>query len=289
MAWGGFQNGRIPAWAMIVVRGEHFETQAGRQVIALGAAFKKHFHKDLIINDGYRDYAEQVVNWNKWVAYRNGGPWAPQAAYYGTSNHGWGRAADFGSGVQYFGTPEKRWMDANAPKYGWHPTGNGFSNPEAWHFDYTGNPIIVAGDDITIIEDEQEMKVIAPYGLPDKGIIAPGFGIGFANETDAQHFLNVNHMGQLADVPVTIVGGPNQSEAARRELFWRIINMHNNGGLSAAAKGQPMSNATSTVANIDTAPIIAAAQNGAEAGIAKLKIPTVAEIVAGVSAWFMRK
>ena len=160
MSWGGHRNGQIPASAMITVRGEGFERGAGQQVILLGAAFKKRFNKDLIINDGYRSLSEQVSNWNKWIAYRqylNGGPWAPwaaQAAYPGTSNHGWGKASDFGSWVQYFGTEEKKWMDKNAPKYGWYPTGNEFSRPEAWHFDYLGNPAIVAGEDFDIIEEE---------------------------------------------------------------------------------------------------------------------------------------
>lgn len=162
LSWGGHSNGRIPASAMVTVRSEGFEAQAGRQVIALGAAFLRRFGKPLIISDGYRDYGEQVTNWNNWVRFRNGGPWAPQAAYYGTSNHGWGKAADFGSGVQTFGTAEKRWMDKHAPAYGWHPTGNGFTQPEAWHYDYTGNPTITAGDGHTIIEEEGDDDMLKP-------------------------------------------------------------------------------------------------------------------------------
>lgn len=41
------------------------------------------------VNDGYRSYAEQVVFWKRWLKYRK-----VLAAKPGTSNHGFGKAAD---------------------------------------------------------------------------------------------------------------------------------------------------------------------------------------------------
>jgi hypothetical protein len=62
------------------------------------------------------------------------------AAYPGTSVHGLAYAIDFGSHVDEYGSPQKIWMDANAPAYGWLPTGNSFSPKEAWHYQ-GGGPI----------------------------------------------------------------------------------------------------------------------------------------------------
>lgn len=158
MAWGGYWNGRIPLSKLVVVRGEYFETVAGKQVVLLGAAFAAHFGKPLVINDGYRDYAGQQVTWK---IYRQGGN---QAAYPGTSNHGWARAADFGSGVQSFGSAEKRWMDANAPDYGWYPTGNSFRKREAWHFDYQGSPTIIPASDAATIPIPAQLRYLTKAG-----------------------------------------------------------------------------------------------------------------------------
>lgn len=79
---------------------------------------------------------------------------------------------------------------------------------------------------LTPIEMENEMKIIAPYGMPDRGIIGPGFGLAFGNEGDFQHFTNVWAMNRNA---VTIVGDPSMSEAARRTLFQHIISLHRSG------------------------------------------------------------
>ena len=57
----------------------------------------------------------------------------------GTSNHGWGVAADLCGGVQRFSTLQHVWLSQNAPKYRWvHPDWaqqNG-SRPEPWHWEY---------------------------------------------------------------------------------------------------------------------------------------------------------
>lgn len=81
--------------------------------------------------------------------------------------------------------------------------------------------------------EEPEMpayQIIAPYGLPDRGLIAPGFGIAFGNEGDFAHMKNV--LG-LNDLGVTVIGGPTMSEADRRALFNRIIALMRSGSAPA--------------------------------------------------------
>jgi len=135
-AWGGYQNGLIPASSLTAVPSAvagsgYLRSDAARDYFAMALAFSAAIGRSLDITEGYRDLARQNDYWNRYQAGTGN-----LAAYPGTSNHGWGISCDFGSGVQTAGTAAKRWMDANGPSYGWSPTGNTFSRPEPWHFDY---------------------------------------------------------------------------------------------------------------------------------------------------------
>jgi len=111
----------------------YLRSDAARQYTALNSAFQARFGADLVITEGYRSYERQKYLYDGWL---NGQPGFNYAAEPGTSNHGWATACDFGAGVASYGTPQKAWMDANAPTFGWSPTGNGFPSREPWHFDY---------------------------------------------------------------------------------------------------------------------------------------------------------
>lgn len=56
----------------------------------------------------------------------------------GTSLHERASAVDFGGIPARGGTAYANWMRANAPRFGFQPTGYGFG--EAWHYDYVGDP-----------------------------------------------------------------------------------------------------------------------------------------------------
>lgn len=136
-AWGGQTNGRIPSSLMSPVPATvpdsgFLRSDAARQYFSLASAFQREMGRTLVITEGYRSYERQVDYWNRYQAGTGN-----LAAYPGTSNHGWGISCDFGSSVDVAGSYMKRWMDAYAPAYGWTPTGNTFSRPEPWHFDYT--------------------------------------------------------------------------------------------------------------------------------------------------------
>jgi len=138
--WGGFRNGCIPPALLTTVRGELFEREAAGYLVELEAAFQAHFGKPAIILQGYRalgkssDQPGTPTQWGLYNEYRHTDPL--RASYPGASPHGYARSADFASGIDQFGSQEKDWMDAHAPAYGWHPTGNSFPRREAWHFDY---------------------------------------------------------------------------------------------------------------------------------------------------------
>jgi len=102
---------------------------------AMNTAFQKAFGYNLPINDGYRNYAEQVQ------AKKDYGS---EAATPGESPHGWATAIDVGTRDQRrisFNDATYNWLKANAGAYGCvHPAWaepNG-RLPEAWHWEFTG-------------------------------------------------------------------------------------------------------------------------------------------------------
>lgn len=105
---------------------------------------------------------------------------------------------------------------------------------QGWSLDMARQPLQIGlspagGGQQVIVPEEDSMtqyQIIAPVGMPDRGIIAPGFGLAFGDEGDFNHLRNV--LG-LHDVQVTLVGSTDQPEADRRALFHRIINLMRTG------------------------------------------------------------
>lgn len=128
-----YQNGKLPGSALALIPGtnQYIAVDLLPQVNALRAAFRAHFGKDLRITDGYRSLAGQVAARNRHLSGKGAYAVPP-----GTSNHGLGRAIDFGSNVNVLNSPEHKWMVANAPRFGFvwlKRAGNGSIEP--WHFD----------------------------------------------------------------------------------------------------------------------------------------------------------
>jgi len=106
---------------------------AAESITRLAAAFEAEFHKPLYLSDAYRTYAQQVT-----LKATKG----KFAATPGTSNHGLGLAIDAASRINVDGSAEHRWMEANAPAYGWvnpwwaqdYNSNNGQHEP--WHWEY---------------------------------------------------------------------------------------------------------------------------------------------------------
>ena len=129
-----FKNGEVPKSEMKQVKGYAGWGQAGKGVLHKSVADKFQSMLDAAkkdghpigINDTYRTYQDQV-NIKREKGYL--------AATPGTSNHGYGLAAD----LNYFDQGYK-WLWANAGKFGFKPlTGWGLSpntpgKAEAWHW-----------------------------------------------------------------------------------------------------------------------------------------------------------
>lgn len=153
-----YANGLIPSSALgqIGTTGKYIRKDLVPQTNALRAAFQAHFGKPLNITDGYRSRAlQETIFFQRYTPQSAGGGYYGDVRWYngvryvrkkgtaaaavpGTSNHGWGQAIDFGSGVNSSLTSaEYRWMAANAPKYGWtHPAwARNASTLEPWHWE----------------------------------------------------------------------------------------------------------------------------------------------------------
>jgi hypothetical protein len=132
--WGGYQNGRVPLTALAhptQAPTAWFRPDAAAAFDRLSAAYAARFGHPLRVTDSYRDYAHQVST-KAAKGYL--------AAKPGTSNHGWGLAADVVVGG--YGSADYQWLLRNAPAYGWSNPGwaqAGGSKREPWHYEF--NPM----------------------------------------------------------------------------------------------------------------------------------------------------
>lgn len=146
--WSGYPNGRIPVSKMNQFRntGKYMQPDAANWLGNLIDAANSAGHSFEVSSgeDLYRDFARQQYFWN------NQKSLGIVAAYPGTSNHGWGLAADV-NGTQ--STASWAWLVKNAPNYHYKlltvPT-------EKWHWLYTGPTTTSAGGGATPIIDEEK-------------------------------------------------------------------------------------------------------------------------------------
>jgi hypothetical protein len=128
-------NGQLPDSELkkLSWTGAKLHRQAAPSFESLNAAFKARFGRNISVTDGYRTLATQrALKATK----------GRMAATPGTSNHGWGFAADLGGGINRFGTDEYEWMLANAPTFGWvNPdwARKGKGKEEPWHWEFVGS------------------------------------------------------------------------------------------------------------------------------------------------------
>jgi LAS superfamily LD-carboxypeptidase LdcB len=97
----------------------------------LNIAYRQHFGTNICISGTYRTISEQV---------RLKGEKPGLAATPGTSEHGWGLAADLCNGPDRYGSAQYVWLRDNGAAYGWGnpdwalPGGSGPREP--WHWEY---------------------------------------------------------------------------------------------------------------------------------------------------------
>lgn len=125
-----YTNGRLPSSALASVG--YGSWVLSRYCVAdykaMNAAFRSRFGVNLPISgsmSAYRTYDQQVYLWN---LYQSGQ--GNKAAYPGTSNHGWGLAADISVGG--YGSSYYNWLSSNASRWGFRNDVSG----EPWHWGY---------------------------------------------------------------------------------------------------------------------------------------------------------
>ena len=138
---GDGSNGRIPRSQLTPLgwcvdsqgNSQWLRTDAAQALISMNEAFRARFGENIAIDLSYRSYDDQVAMRQALGSI---------AARPGTSNHGWGTAFDTWEWQAYsFGSARYEWLVANGPTYGWVAPAwarAGGSNPEYWHFEYTG-------------------------------------------------------------------------------------------------------------------------------------------------------
>lgn len=137
-AWGGHDNGRIPASALCPIGpsgAQRLRCDAAAAFGQLDAAYGARFGMPVSVSSSYRSFDDQVRLRESWC---DRGA-CHMAATPGGSNHGWGLALDLGGGVNDFGTPEHEWMRDHAPGFGWHHPSwarPGGGKEEPWHWEY---------------------------------------------------------------------------------------------------------------------------------------------------------
>lgn len=131
----GFPNGD-PRNATGKFGGESFRKEAAGALADLNVPFRKRFGKDIPVGEGMRGIDRQNYYYDRYI---NRLPGWTVAAYPGTSNHGWGLAADFGSPINNSNSDMHKWLQANAGGYGWFWAGADFGEP--WHWEYDGRNV----------------------------------------------------------------------------------------------------------------------------------------------------
>lgn len=131
-----YANGKLPRRALQMTSGGRSLTKkAAAAYERVNYAFQSQFGTQLVFNSGwtgYRSLDQQQTLFDQ-LGY-------PAAAIPGTSNHGYGIAGDFGSGVSTYGSPQHKWMDTVGRRYGWIPLweskGLARNTFEPWHWVY---------------------------------------------------------------------------------------------------------------------------------------------------------
>lgn len=166
---GGFRNGRMPPWRMILTSGCLMERDAG-YALALMIEAASEDGVRLAPEWCYRSLAQQRATYDRNCPLEeiqhtltnpvtgevltgdDGVPLtesetkrvcAVTTASPGRSNHGWGRAVDFSTGRRSMGCRDRAffWLLENASRFGWtHPDWAqcGRQTAEPWHWEWGG-------------------------------------------------------------------------------------------------------------------------------------------------------
>jgi hypothetical protein len=233
-------NGRLLGTSLAYIPGtsRRLLTELIPQTIDLRAAFAARFGRPLVITDAYRTFDEQVDVFRRYytTTYQPGRPtrvWGgvvywqrpgyPSAAVPGTSNHGWARALDLGSGVNDSLTSDEHlWMRRNGSTYGWehpawahdHVSSNGTDEP--WHFEASGVVTTVAAETAT----PRPIPTAPTPPTPP----APLTPTATSQEDDMKDILIALYLKTTGRMPDPVGASAYISAVARGELTWEQVH-----------------------------------------------------------------
>jgi len=140
--WGGFANGRIDTRVLCTIPwapGHLTRCDYAVALLKMNQAYRAKFGSNIVVTSSYRSYEQQAAT----CAGATHACAAP-----GKSRHGLAMAIDFGGGVQSYGSPQYRWFEANAPRYGiLHPPWALQPGPsfEPWHWEFDPSIAVARG------------------------------------------------------------------------------------------------------------------------------------------------
>jgi LAS superfamily LD-carboxypeptidase LdcB len=188
----GYENGRLPSNRLISVLPGCKTVREAAPSVALLFRQATARNVPLFGNDCYRPIDDQVTLYARNTS--TGGPCTARPQTYpdgrpkGTSNHGWGKAIDFGNsgGTLNFASAGYRFLRTHAARVGWnHPgwAGPGQRCAEPWHWEWVGDGgqqqlDRVRADVIGILPsaDERGANLVTALGDVQSRGAAPTFG-----------------------------------------------------------------------------------------------------------------
>ena len=124
------ENGRLDTSMLTSIGGNHKLIDPAAQAYKRMVQAAAQDGIEWTITDSYRTYAAQVDVARRKGLYSQGG----LAAKPGTSNHGWGKAVDLGGGANRYNTPENKWLQDNAGRFGFTTI-----RREPWHWEWNSH------------------------------------------------------------------------------------------------------------------------------------------------------
>lgn len=164
----GYSNGQLPSSELASVGGDWaadspvLQKEAAEAYNKMDAAFYAALGKHLEFMGSISDYRDLEGQKGVYKISRPG-----FAAEPGTSNHGWGLAADLKDWAWH--DDKDKWLQANAWKYGFYkPFGlNEFGKaPEPWHVEYILKPTKAIGEPTTETPTEEPSQPNNPQQQP---------------------------------------------------------------------------------------------------------------------------
>jgi len=155
----GHENGRLPPELLINVAPGCAAHRDAAPSLGQLLAMARREGGGLGVRECYRPIDEQVAVRQQWTSRGNSACAAPvktdaSGRPIGTSNHGWGKAADFADarGSLTFNSDGYAFLQRHAGRVGWNHPGwaepGGSACPEAWHWEWVGDGGTMGADPI---------------------------------------------------------------------------------------------------------------------------------------------